>query len=527
MISLSNPILFLSSNSSSRSHRNRPVRQCASQKSKKKQSLCSRKETFNPWNMAGSSSRGSSAVYRCGHSCAQKDAGKVLNALSYLAACLSILFCCFSPTKLLALQDTGLAPTDPPTQLYWAIGLFWGTTLCSLCSPTTLLREGQEESSENGEEEPTPKVTVEIIVRLLHYVRMSGFGMFWIHLAVHILHHQNICALLHWSALLDSVKLMIVISVISSVAGGFRGGSFDSLVRQDVAFYDTHKTGEVTSRLSADTQTMSDTVSLNINIFLRNTVQMAGSMIFMMALCWKLSLIPFVVVPIILMASKIFGVYYDLLSNKPKKHTMRTVRSFACEEVEADRFYNKLSDTLAVTKRRLAYVGYLWVSELFQTLINIAVLWYGGHLVLTTSLTKTCWSPSCSTKCSSLTTSGSWAKCGQYIDRQPDIETDGDHAPDHINGHIEFQNVHFAYPSRPDNPILKGLSFSVQPGQVIALHFYRPTSGRILVDGVNIKDYEHHYIHNKIAWWDRNQCSLLDLWPRILPMEWKFAQPLM
>ena len=85
--------------------------------------------------------------------------------------------------------------------------------------------------------------------------------------------------------------------------------------------------GEITSRLTADTQTMSDTVALNVNVFLRyiielagstshchfrNIVQMGGSMMFMMALCWKLSLIPFIVVPIILVASKIFGVYYDV-----------------------------------------------------------------------------------------------------------------------------------------------------------------------------------------------------------------------
>lgn len=69
--------------------------------------------------------------------------------------------------------------------------------------------------------------------------------------------------------------------------------------------------------------------------------------------------------------------------------TMRTVRSFACEEVEGDRFYDKLSYTLLVTRRKaFAYVGFLWVSELFQAVINIAVLWYGGHLVLKGELQK-------------------------------------------------------------------------------------------------------------------------------------------
>ena len=63
--------------------------------------------------------------------------------------------------------------------------------------------------------------------------------------------------------------------------------------------------------------------------------------------------------------------------------TMRTVRSFSCERVEGDRFYKQLTETLNVTKRKaVAYIGFLWVSELFQTFIIVAVLWYGGHLVL-------------------------------------------------------------------------------------------------------------------------------------------------
>ena len=79
---------------------------------------------------------------------------------------------------------------------------------------------------------------------------------------------------------------MTIISLVSAVAAGFRGGSFEyayariqrsirydlfhGLVKQDVAFYDAHKTGEITSRLAADCQTMSDTVALNVNVFLRS-----------------------------------------------------------------------------------------------------------------------------------------------------------------------------------------------------------------------------------------------------------------
>lgn len=119
-----------------------------------------------------------------------------------------------------------------------------------------------------------------------------------------------------------------------------------------------------------------------------------GSMLFMMSLSWRLSLITFILVPIIFVASKIFGTYYDvstpsppispntsssiqLLSERTQNaiadsndvaeevlSTMRTVRSFACERVEGDRFYEKLTVTLAVTRTKaIAYVGFIWVSE--------------------------------------------------------------------------------------------------------------------------------------------------------------------
>lgn len=57
---------------------------------------------------------------------------------------------------------------------------------------------------------------------------------------------------------------------------------------------------------------MSDTVALNVNVFLRNIVMMGGSMIFMFMLSWRLSLVTFIAVPIIFLASKIFGTYYDV-----------------------------------------------------------------------------------------------------------------------------------------------------------------------------------------------------------------------
>ena len=149
---------------------------------------------------------------------------------------------------------------------------------------------------------------------------------------------------------------------------------------------------------------------------------------------------------------------------------MRTVRSFACENVEGDRFYEKLTETLDVTKKKaIAYIGFLWVSELFQTFIIVAVLWYGGHLVLQGKMKADLlvsfllyqmqlgdnlrqmgevWT-------GLMQSVGASRKVFEYIDRQPTIQHYGTSQPPTLKGRIEFRNVHFSYPTRSTLPILR------------------------------------------------------------------------
>lgn len=78
----------------------------------------------------------------------------------------------------------------------------------------------------------------------------------------------------------------------------------DSLLAQDIGFYDTTKTGDITSRLSSDTTLVGDQVTLNVNVFLRSVVQAIGVLIFMFAISWQLSIIAFISVPVVTALSK-------------------------------------------------------------------------------------------------------------------------------------------------------------------------------------------------------------------------------
>ena len=110
---------------------------------------------------------------------------------------------------------------------------------------------------------------------------------------------------------------------------------------------------------------------------------------------------------------------------------------------------------------------------------------------------------------------GASQKVFELIDRKPKIQNSGIVTPSEVLGEVRFENVSFAYPTRPDISVLDEVSFSVTPGEVIALvgpsgggkstcislleHFYEPTSGEVLIDSIPVKKFEHKYLHSKVA----------------------------
>ncbi|GMT24067.1 hypothetical protein PFISCL1PPCAC_15364, partial [Pristionchus fissidentatus] len=368
----------------------------------------------------------------------------------------------------------------------------------------------------------------------------------------------NIVHVRGYDVLFRSVAIMTGLTLASTVLGGFRGGCFDyatslvarrvrrdlftSLVKQDIAFFDVTKTGEMVSRLTSDCQSISDSVAVNINIFSRNGIMLLGALFFMFSLSWRLALLTFVAIPVIAYVTKVYGVFFDKLSEKMQKtiananqtaeevlSTMRTVRSFACENREARRFESMLDDTLTIGwKRAIGYVGSNWTNEFSNNAILVAVLAYGGHLVISNRLSSDnfisflIYQMQLGENLYSIgwvftgmmQSVGASRKVFEYINRPPKIPNDGDCvAP--VQGDIKMDALSFVYPNRPKNPVLKGLSLHIRAGETVALvgpsgggkssivslleHFYEPNEGEITLDGVAIRDYDHMYYHQKVA----------------------------
>ncbi|KAF3850502.1 hypothetical protein F7725_012274 [Dissostichus mawsoni] len=332
------------------------------------------------------------------------------------------------------------------------------------------------------------------------------------------------------------VITLSALALVSSLAMGVRGGVFTlmfgklnlrlrnhlfrTLMRQEIAFFDENHTGDIISRLSADTTQVSDLISNNINVFLRSIVKGIGFFIFMFGMSWKLTLVTIMGFPFIAVVSKLYGDYYKKLTkevqttlaeaNKVAEETissMRTVRSFANEEGEADTYLSKLLVMFQLNKKQaLAYAGYMWSSCISELALEIAVLYYGGHLVVSGQMSSgslisflyTCWNWANVSSIASVYTGlmqgvGAAEKVFEYLDREPKHRADGTEAPDTCSGLVEFKDITFAYPTRPDTDILKGVSFTLRPGEVTAVvgpsgsgksscvslleNFYRPQRG--------------------------------------------------
>ncbi|KAF3850500.1 hypothetical protein F7725_012272 [Dissostichus mawsoni] len=163
---------------------------------------------------------------------------------------------------------------------------------------------------------------------------------------------------------------------------------------------------------------------------------------------------------------------------------MRTVRSFANEEGEADTYLSKLLVMFQLNKKQaLAYAGYMWSSCISELALEIAVLYYGGHLVVSGQMSSgslisffiymlelgECLESIASVYTGLMQGVGAAEKVFEYLDREPKHRADGTEAPDTCSGLVEFKDITFAYPTRPDTDILKGVSFTLRPGEVTAV----------------------------------------------------------
>ncbi|XP_060716371.1 antigen peptide transporter 2-like [Tachysurus vachellii] len=362
-----------------------------------------------------------------------------------------------------------------------------------------------------------------------------------------------------WDEFLSAIILMTFFSFGSSFSAGCRGGLFmcaigrficrvkhqlfSCLLKQEIGFFETTKTGDITSRLSTDTNLMARALALNVNVLLRTLIKTLGMLYLMCSLSWKLTVLTLMETPLTGLLQNIYDTHYQRLSKEMQDSIarandaageavsgIRTVKSFNAGQSEKSRYDERLKDTHNIkTRRHTVRIVYLLVRRLTELGAKVAMLYYGrlfviyGQMTMGNLVSFILYQSSLAQNIrtliyifgdmlNSVSASG---KVFEYLDRRPEVSTDGTLKPEELKGHITFQNITFAYPTRPDRSVLEDFSLELEPGKMTALvgisgggksttvsllqRFYQPQDGQILLDGQPLQNYQHKYLHNKLV----------------------------
>jgi len=311
------------------------------------------------------------------------------------------------------------------------------------------------------------------------------------------------------------------------VVANLRTHLYQSIISQEVAFFDERRTGELTNRLASDTTVLQNTVTVNVSMLLRFAIMALGAIGFLFYTSWRLTLITLAVVPLVAISAGMFGRkmraisrdFQDALAESTvvAEETIagvRTVRAFAREQAEVGRYRAAVERSFQVAKRRAGIIAMLRGFIGFGGYGAIAlVLWFGGNMLVEGTITigeLTSFLLYTLTVAFSLgalsglyedfmKALGASERVFELMDRAPTV-VGGDTRPDALQGAVRFDGVQFAYPTRPDMPVLVDFDLALNPGEVVALvghsgsgkstvaallsRFYDPQGGSIELDGV-------------------------------------------
>ncbi|CAH1785890.1 unnamed protein product, partial [Owenia fusiformis] len=338
--------------------------------------------------------------------------------------------------------------------------------------------------------------------------------------------------------------ISLLSAVGERVATRMRQQLFNSLISQDISFYDSHKTGELINRLTADVQDFKSSFKMCISQGLRSLTQTLGCVVSLFMISPMLTGSMVVIVPTIIGAGALIGSILRSMSREAQAQVakatsiadeaignVRTVRAFAMEPKEIE-LYNQEVELSSQLNTKLG-VG----IGLFQGLSNFAlngivlgVLYVGGSLMssnklsageLMSFLVATQTIQRSLAQMSLLfgqTVRGlsAGARVFEYLNIQPEIHLNGGTTIPHhtLIGNVEFKNVSFVYPTRKNQTVLKDFSLKVDGGKVVALvglsgggkstiaalleRFYDVSGGSITLDNHDIRELDPSWMRGHV-----------------------------
>ncbi|MEY6433470.1 ABC transporter transmembrane domain-containing protein [Thioalkalicoccus limnaeus] len=329
------------------------------------------------------------------------------------------------------------------------------------------------------------------------------------------------------------------------VVADIRRAVFERVLALDVGFFETTRTGEVISRLTADTALLQVVVGSTLAMALRALLLVAGGILMLAVTSPKLTALvllgtPAILVPVWLLGHRVrrlsrasqdrladVGAYVDEVL-----HGIRTVQAFCHEPIDRRRYRDRVEQAFAAARQRSLLSALLASTVMALTFGAIGlVLWFGGQEVLAGNMTggelsaflfyallvASSVGGLSEVTAELLRGAGASERLLELLGQEPQIQPPREPRalPSPGIGRIEIRDLTFAYPAHPDNPVLEGLSLGIAPGEKVALvgpsgagkstlfqlllRFYDPQQGGIRLDGLDLRDLHPTDLRQRIA----------------------------
>lgn len=320
---------------------------------------------------------------------------------------------------------------------------------------------------------------------------------------------------------------------------------FRSILRQEVGWFDTHEVAELNTRLADDVMKIQEGIGEKLGLFFQWLCAFFAGLVVGFVHGWQLTLVILAVSPLLALSAAFLSKLGSSFTTKELDAYakagavaeevlggVRTVVAFGGQEKECKRYNNKLNEAMAFGIRK-GMVNGGGIGFVFLVLFCMYALafWYGAELVrtdpaytpgriLTVFFGVIIGAFSLGNAAPNIqyfaSARGAAHTIYNIIDYKPIIDNASEEGQrPSVIGNIEFRDVHFSYPSRPDVPILKGLNLKVNVGQTVALvgpsgcgksttvqliqRFYEVLGGQVLLDGTDIRELNVTWLRQNIG----------------------------
>ncbi|HEY0850397.1 MAG TPA: ABC transporter transmembrane domain-containing protein [Bradyrhizobium sp.] len=343
----------------------------------------------------------------------------------------------------------------------------------------------------------------------------------------------------------SAARFYLVMTIGERIVADIRRDVFAHLTSLSPSFFDSARSGELVSRLTADTTQIKSAAGASISIALRNLMLFLGAVAMMVITSPKLSGFVLLAIPVIVIPLVAFGRWVRRLSRHAQDTladasayaselvgAIRVVQAYTGERIARARFGGEVEqayDAAVSSTRARAVLTAIIIFIVFTSVV--AILWVGSHDVLTGQITPgrlgqfVLYAAFAAAGLGQLSevwgevsaASGAAERLFEILRVKPEIAAPAAPRalPSPARGDVAFSNVSFAYPARPTVPVIDGVSLSVRAGEKVAivgpsgagkstlfhllLRFYDPKDGTITFDGVEIGAVDPQALRLRIA----------------------------